>query len=226
MEKLVKSQSKTTGGGYHEYFPGNIEQLPIRCITFTTATDERAKLLEENKGLYNRWLSQGDDDPLLKLVEDSLAQTPERADVIHDLLAFLAEQMIEMNKQKQAEVKGFITWLERAIGTEVDDLNNKTKVKVYHEHDFETILAILKQNRRKLTVNPETRNVQDAIEREFNVSIAKLTPLKAKIAATDRLLDLIVYRLYGLTEEEIAIVEGHASADTETIGAEEQPGIS
>jgi len=38
--------------------------------------------------------------------------------------------------------------------------------------------------------------------------MAKLIPLKAKIAATDRLIDLSVYRLYGLTEEEIALVEG------------------
>jgi hypothetical protein len=29
-----------------------------------------------------------------------------------------------------------------------------------------------------------------------------------RIAATDRLIDQIVYRLYGLTEEEIAVVEG------------------
>ena len=33
----------------------------------------------------------------------------------------------------------------------------------------------------------------------------------ARIAATGRLIDLIVYRLYGLTEEEIAVVEGSAS---------------
>ena len=64
-----------------------------------------------------------------------------------------------------------------------------------------------------MTVNPDTRTVQDAIEREYNASIAKLSPLKAKIAVTDRLIDLIVYRPRGLTEEEIAIVEGHASAD-------------
>jgi len=31
--------------------------------------------------------------------------------------------------------------------------------------------------------------------------------LLAHLAATDHLIDLIVYRLYGLTEEEIAIVE-------------------
>ena len=31
--------------------------------------------------------------------------------------------------------------------------------------------------------------------------------LVERIAATNRLIDLIVYRLYGLTEEEVAIVE-------------------
>jgi hypothetical protein len=38
--------------------------------------------------------------------------------------------------------------------------------------------------------------------------VGKLRPLLARIAATDRLIDLIVYRLYGLTEEEVAVVEG------------------
>jgi len=35
-----------------------------------------------------------------------------------------------------------------------------------------------------------------------------LEPLKAIIFKTDELIDEIVYRLYGLTEEEIKIVEG------------------
>jgi hypothetical protein len=37
--------------------------------------------------------------------------------------------------------------------------------------------------------------------------VRKLTPLLATIQATDRLIDQIVYQLYGLTAEEIAIVE-------------------
>jgi TaqI-like C-terminal specificity domain len=186
----------------------DVEKLPIRHIVFTTPPEERAQLLDEGKRLYERCQLEGDNDHVLKFIDHELAQTPERADVVHDLLAFLAEQMIEMNKQKQAEVKSFLTWFERAIGAELDDLNNKSKLKAYHEHDFETLLAILKQNRRKLTVNLHTRTVQDVIERERSASIAKLSPLKAKIAATDRLIDLIVYRLYRLTEEEIAVVEG------------------
>jgi len=35
-----------------------------------------------------------------------------------------------------------------------------------------------------------------------------LEPLKARIKATDELIDEIVYKLYGLTEDEIKIVKG------------------
>ena len=37
-----------------------------------------------------------------------LSAEPEQADVVHDLLAHLAERMIEMHKQKQVEVRGFL----------------------------------------------------------------------------------------------------------------------
>lgn len=69
------------------------------------------------------------------------------------------------------------------------------------------LLDVLSQNRRNLKVDADSRNVQETVEREFNASMSKLNPLKSKIAATDRLIDLIVYRLYGLTEEKIEIVE-------------------
>ena len=39
---------------------------------------------------------------------------------------------------------------------------------------------------------------------------AELEKVRQKMYLTDELIDQIVYRLYGLTEEEIAIVEGRA----------------
>ena len=38
--------------------------------------------------------------------------------------------------------------------------------------------------------------------------MSKLKPLLARIEATDWLIDQIVYKLYGLMEEEIVVVEG------------------
>jgi hypothetical protein len=130
--------------------------------------------------------------------------------VVHDLLAFLAEQMIEMNKVKQAEVKEFLGWFEREIGAKVDNLKNKTKLKDYHDGTFEVLLDVLKENRRTLNIDPSERKFQDRFAKEYADSLAKLGPLKTRLEATDRLIDQIVYRLYGLTEEEVKIVEGLA----------------
>ncbi len=39
----------------------------------------------------------------------------------------------------------------------------------------------------------------------------KLSPLLLRIGETDRLIDQVVYRLYGLSGAEVAIVEGSLS---------------
>jgi hypothetical protein len=134
----------------------------------------------------------------------------ERSDVVHDLLAFLAEQMLEMNKQKQQEIKGFLGWLEGYIGAKVDDLTPKTKIQSYYEHDYEDLLAVLKKNRKKLAIDPARREPGEALRAEFEGSMGKLLPLLDRIEKTDELIDDVVYRLYGLTEEEIRIVAGNA----------------
>jgi hypothetical protein len=48
-------------------------------------------------------------------------EEPEQADVVHDILARLAERIIEMHKHKQAEVKSFLGWLADYTGLPVDD---------------------------------------------------------------------------------------------------------
>jgi hypothetical protein len=63
-----------------------------------------------------------------------------------------------------------------------------------YEHDYESFLAVQKKNKRKLA--------------EVEGSMKKLLPLLERIRQTDELIDATVYRLYGLTEEEIGIVEG------------------
>jgi len=67
---------------------------------------------------------------------------------------------------------------------------------------------VLRQNRRKLAVDPSKRAFQEHLQAEYAASLDKLLPLKALLAATDRLIDQVVYLLYGLTDEEIAVVEG------------------
>lgn len=132
-----------------------------------------------------------------------------RNDTVHDLLAFLAERMIDMNNVKNDEVKGFLNWLGREIGADIEDLANKTAVKEYHDHDFIGLLEVLKKNKGKLSIDLSSRKNQELLDKHFKESSsAMLAPLKARIKATDDLIDEIVFRLYGLAEDEINIVKG------------------
>lgn len=196
-----------------------VRSLPIRRINLTTPEPERNKLVEEGKALYQAYLESGDWCPILDFVDKLLPRKPdgspdmerEHSDVVHDLLAFLAERMIELNKEKQAEIKGFLSWLESYIGAKVEDLSKKTKIKSYYESSWEEFYEVLKANKRKITVlDISRRQPQETIRSEFETSLAKLNPILKQIELTDKLIDQIVYKLYGLTEEEIAIVEGRS----------------
>ncbi len=141
--------------------------------------------------------------------ERGLGGEGEQSDVIHDLLAHLAEQMIEMHKAKSAEVRGFLDWLAGYTGLPVEEWSLKTNLKAYYQHDWAEMQRILDRNCRQIKkVDVVGREASERIRREYQASVGKLQPLLARIAATDCLIDLIVYRLYGLTEEEVAVVEG------------------
>ena len=79
---------------------------------------------------------------------------------------------------------------------------------ISHSHDFDQFLEVLKKSKKKLSIDPSERKKQELLEQQFNKSMSVLGPVKAKIDATDELIDEIVYRLYGLTKEEMEIVKG------------------
>ena len=193
-------------GTFSHVYPQHVRNLPIRRINFTAPADERSRQHEKAKTLYEFCLNKGSIDCVLGFVKHHLAADPERSDIVHDLLAFLAEQMIEMNKTKRDEIRGFHRWLEREIKVEIDTLQNKTAIQSYFNLTSDQLLGILKKNRRLIRVDSSSRNFQESLEREFTSSLAKLNPLLARIQHTDALIDQIVYQLYGLTDEEIAVV--------------------
>ena len=55
--------------------------------------------------------------------------------------------------------------------------------------------------------NLKSRDVFESIKTEYEKSLSKLLPLKENLRKTDWLIDHIVYKLYGLTQEEIKWVE-------------------
>ncbi len=212
-----------------------LEKIPIRNISFTTFTDRRQQDLQNAIILYQKFQENHNPNALLAQVNHHLIQQPEEADVIHDVLVHLAEQMIELNKQKQTEVKSFLQWLERFIGCPIDTLTNKSKIQNYLGNyykkgignadtaddtgkpylSFDALIELLKKNEKKIMIDPVARQVQETLKKEYRASVETLLPIKMQLMRCDRLIDAIVYRLYGLTEDEVAIVEGTRSANVE-----------
>jgi hypothetical protein len=320
--------TKLKRGGYYEYFENQLNQLPIRRIVFTTPEDERARLLAEAQALYEAGkhviLSKVEgSNALLAFVDARLAAEPEQADVIHDLLAYLAEQMMALHEQRQKVKKALdpFKFLDRGVrfvrfteafaealkyGKRLPPPSEDLTIDVVH-HDIDGLRLVPDEQAPvlstveghvlstveghvlstvegwRLDVQYKLRDPADEwrswqyeddgrsiarvwvpvyrlpldeaqgryyqyafrVLEEFThaksfpggrtrttfkklqltrvpafdaeVDLVSLTALEAElaevqenIAATDRLIDQIVYQLYGLTEEEIAVVEGEA----------------
>ena len=75
-------------------------------------------------------------------------------------------------------------------------------------YPFDGLQDILFKNRNRLGVSLHDARFTTRLEEEYDKSLAVLLPVKEKLKRTDELIDQIVYKLYGLTEEEIAVVEG------------------
>lgn len=223
----------------------NLEKLPIRHIEFTTPADERQRLVEEASARAEKTVTRviasgsiGSDSPLdrtvlskaaspaLDFVGERLAVNPEQSDVVHDLLAHLAEQMIAMNKEKQTVVEAFwldlegvadadtfkvlrhkgkwesTLWKSKACRPFVDQESRSTRsLDESLGWSEEAFVAFVKALMGKLP------NLSDLVS-VYRAHSSAYRELVARIEATDWLIDQIVYKLYGLTEEEIAIVEG------------------
>ena len=164
-----------------------------------------------------RSISEGHDH-LLRFTEERLQNG--EGDVIHDLLVFFAEQMIDLSKRKQAEVKRFLAWLEARLRirpkdgeTGIDSLTGKSIIQNYlgdyqkgePEVSWGDFYYRLHQNRNRFAVDLD--DIKGEIQTEYEKSLAVLLPIKRQLAITDDLIDKIVYKLYGLTDEEIEIVE-------------------
>jgi Eco57I restriction-modification methylase/TaqI-like C-terminal specificity domain len=191
------------------------KRFPIRRISFTTPTNEREQLTRETIGAYEI----GDNAGVLQCVQAHIDSN--KADVAHDLLAHLAQRMIDFNKQKQGEVKRFLGWLEQRLqirpdkngATGIDRLTGKTILQGYlgdyqkgeGETAWREFYYRLYQNRKRFAVS--LSDVEGEIQHEYEKSLATLLPIKRDLARTDALIDKIVYRLYGLIDEEIELIE-------------------
>ena len=142
--------------------------------------------------------SQGQHYELRKIFIEQLpiySATPEE----QQPLIKKADLMLNLNRQLQEEVKDFQDWLQHTFGIE----KLSKKLEKYYELSLDEFL----EEARKKKVDVKARKNYQTLKDEFKESLSKIQPLLQDIEKTDAEIDWMVYELYGLTEEEIEIVE-------------------
>ena len=109
-----------------------------------------------------------------------------------------ADKMLLLNEQMQAKITRF----QKRLRSNFDIEKMSNKLVSFYDYDFKTFLEELKK--QKITLKLAA---QDEWEEYFDTYKTAINALQSEIAATDSQIDEMVYELYGLTEEEIAIVE-------------------
>ena len=179
-----------------------IDGMPFPQFRFTTPKTKRVSHLAKAKQLCQHGLNDGKPDAVLDFVGEQLAAKPVRADVVHDVIAFLAERMTALNREKRAVAKQFLTNLKDFHNIESHALTPKTKLDEFWKLETAGLFAHLHANKIRLKDSDG-----EQIRARFQKAKDQLLPLEIQIAFTDELIDQTVYRLYGLTPEEIKIVE-------------------
>lgn len=124
---------------------------------------------------------------------------PEISEEKKQELQNITNQIISRTSEKHKIQSQFLKLLE----SKFVDLKFTKKLQNWHELEFSEFLKELNKAKVKPILSEEAEWMQ-----YFNEQKQKAQTLKAEIDKTDREIDRLVYELYGLTEEEIGIVEG------------------
>ena len=115
---------------------------------------------------------------------------------INSQLTSLADKMLTLNETLQKKSTNFLKVVKQTFALE----KISTKLETFYNLDFDGFMKELKQ---KLT--PKTKLEWLEVFEETKKSLQEI---QTQIAATDKEINALVYKLYDLTEEEIKIVEG------------------
>lgn len=124
---------------------------------------------------------------------------PKISSELIETLSALTDAMISLSVDKNKLRQQFL----RRVTENFEPTKLSKKLEHFDELTFKAFLAELKKSKVQLTLKQ-----QDEWEPYFDEYKTALTELSVKLTTTDKQIDTLVYELYGLTENEIRIVEG------------------
>lgn len=109
-----------------------------------------------------------------------------------------ADTMLELNKELQNKIKKF----KNRLSSNLDLKEFSKKMESFYELNFKEFLKELGKQKIKLSLSQ-----QDEWEEYFEDYKNSILEIKQKISVTDKEIDLMIYKLYELNDEEIKIIE-------------------
>ena len=181
--KFLTSICVVRNGGYIEVKPQYFEQIPIPPLNISA--NSGASHLDS--GRHDRDSDKGACplDPTGGCFPTGLSES--------------ADQMLSLNADLQHKRQRFLRRLQDNLGVQ----KITATLERFDELDFKAFVAELKKQKISLSLAQ-----QDEWEDYFNQYKTDCNALSAQIAATEKEIDRMVYQLYGLTEDEIKVVEG------------------
>jgi hypothetical protein len=150
------------------------------------------------------WLSIFSDNKDLfpKIKGNQLKEIPIKNIPVSEQQPFidLADKMLSMNAELVAKRGRFL----KRLTDNIDGIRITGALERFDELDFKQFLAELKK--QKITI---ALRDQDEWAEYFDQTRTACQTLSTQITATDREIDRMVYDLYGLTEEDIGIIDNN-----------------
>ncbi|GAB4190469.1 MAG: hypothetical protein OHK0022_03280 [Roseiflexaceae bacterium] len=210
-------------GGFFRMKTAYLNPFPIPRV-FSAITKENAEYIAEMR--ENPINEEKYDYEIVDVVEECLSEEPEDAVEVYSILdqlgdmrtyltlTYATEQAVKLNRERY-DLKGqFWHWIDQNVPvrpdkhgkTGIDSLNGKNRLQRAIENlSLADIEDVLFKNKGRLEIN--FADVQRRLQRKFADIAEQLRPIQAKITRVDHLIDQVVYRMYGLSPAEIAVVE-------------------
>ena len=197
-QQLLSSLGQAREDGRLRFFKAHLDNLYVPKPN-GKHSEYTAKVAADVKSAY----TDGQYSEVLKIMTKEPLQA--RSDIMLDTIGYLAEKLLALNKQRLRIEDEWVDWVRHEYSAE------KKLGKNWLLNDWvsdglsggvEAILERFKSKRVRLT--PVTLR---ALEQTTRSTLDKLRPVYYQIINTDNLVNRIVYALYGLTEDEISIVE-------------------
>ena len=228
---LFKKSQKLLDRLLFIYFAEDSGLLPVNSITKIIEQWEKLKELDEYRPLYDRlkkyfgYMNMGHKGKKHDIFayNGGLFKDDEILDTVmisDDVLHTNCLKLSQYNFSSEVDVNILGHIFENSL-TEIEEVtnalsdNNKginpldnplvvtNTLKLFDELDFKQLIAELKKQKINLSLKQ-----QDEWEEYFTEYKSECNSLSSQIAETDKTIDKMVYELYGLTEEEVGVVEG------------------